>query len=481
MTRRRTAMVVAVLLLLGAGAAVLARSRPQCGDEWGAVVQGVSDPALRPIEDLRSTDPFYADYADLIDDAQEFGAPFGALRSASPGAVIGNDSPLMPVGDDVVIRSGAGPLGYGNEARMVDLSSGDVVWTRTYEARTLAGGLAGGSFVSLVRPSGDNRVLRAPVMTAFDPVDGSMTACGTVGGDVSPADVTDDAKVHVVHRLGDEFLVVLPRETDDVREDTHGTALSLSRVAPTTGETTWTVELDPDVIDNAGDLDVIDDVVLLSTVDATDRTVFLGLFASGPGSPDADPKVVAYSTDDGHQLWAFPEATNASELVYVNVVGTDPETGIIVIESGKWVESSDYPYVLDRTLTAVDVAGEVLWSTTVTDTGNPQPDFATVLGSTVMVHPYAEDDRRLYAWDVTDGSEVWSEPIDVYLSWADAAQVDDLWLVPWNFGIHVIDPTTGLAGTYDLQGRTKQIVVTDEHIVLRTYDRLLVFDRQGLS
>lgn len=477
MTRRRVAMLATVFLVLGVGAVVLTRPRPQCGDEWSAVVQGSSDPVLLPIEELRDTDPFYPDYAARIDDAQGLGAPFGDLRSASPGeGSFSSNTTLIPAGDDIFLASGTGWLGYDGDVRMVDLSSGDLVWTRTYTARPLTGGLVGDAFASLVRPWGDDDVLHAPVMTAFDPADGSMIACGTVGEDVLTADADEIEDNHAIGRLGDDLLVVLPRETEEAREDTGGTALSMSRVTPATGETAWTVELDPEVVDNVGALDVVDDVVLLSTVDTSDRTVFLSLFP-GRVFPDADPKVVAYSTGDGRQLWTFPETTSGTEPLYAHVVGTDRETGIIVIESGEWIESSDYPYVLDRTLTAVDVSGEVLWSTTVTDTGNPQPDFSAVLGSTVMIHPDGED-RRLYGWDISDGRQAWSEAVPGFIDWADAAQVDGLWLIPNALGIYVIDPATGLAGDYDLRGYVDQIVVTDEHIVM-TNDHLLVFDRQA--
>lgn len=479
MTRRRTAMVVAVLLLAGAGTVALVRARPQCGDEWRAVVDGASDPVLRPIEDLRSTDPSFADYADVIDQAQGFGAPFGALSSASPGAggTRLQDSTLMPAGDHVVLDS------YSDvgEVKMVDLSSGEVEWTRTYQAQPLVGGLTGGAFVNLVRPLSDNSVLLAPVMTAFDPVDGSMFACATVGSDVQTTDAHDDKRTHVVRRIGDDFLVVVPRETKDRPRDTHGTALSMSRVVPSTGGTAWTIALDQGAVDNVGALDIIDDVALLSTVDATDRTTFVGLFPSGQGTPDADPKVVAYSTDDGRQLWDFPDPTSGTEPLYVTVVGTDPKTGIIVIESGKGLEPGKHPLVLERTLTALDVSGKVLWSKTVADSGNPQPDFAAVLGSTVVIRPWADQESRLFGWSITDGSEMWSAAAGgTPLQWAHAAQLDGLWLVPTLFGITVIDPATGLVGQHVLLGGAKQIVVNDERIVLNTYaGRLLVFDRQA--
>ena len=488
LTRRRTAILVAVLLLLGVGTVVVVRSQPQCGDEWGAVVRGAADPVLRPVEDLRTGDPSYADYADLIGQAQGLGATFGALRSASPGdnSIWRNDT-LMPVGDDVVVGSGTSLFDPEGEVRRVDLSSGDVGWRRTYWAQPLAGGLVGGAFVGLIRPPSVHSVLSAPVMTAFDPSDGRMIACATVGRDVQTADAYADERTHAVCRMGDDFLVVVPRETRHQDEDTHGTKastsgtkLSLSRVVPATGATAWAVELDPDVVDNVGAIDVIDDVALLSTVDSTNSAVFMRLFQSGPGSPDADPKVVAYSTDDGHQLWAFHPTTSGTALSYATVVGTDPKTGIIVIDSGGRVEHDKYPYVLDRTLTAVDVSGKVLWSKAVTETGNPQPDFVTVLGSTVVVHSWAADDSRLFGWDITDGTQVWSDAGGgTPLRWADAVQVGGLWLVPTLFGIKVIDPATGLAGQYDLQGGVRQIAVNDKHLVLETFDgRLLVFDRR---
>ena len=455
MSRRAGLLLLGVLILaFGAGLAIVVAGRgPACPVELASVER--ETPELVPAAELTPDGTVGDERQPVVDAVAGLGGPFGEVLAGRFYAAGEQQPVLVPLGGDVVLASPATAGQGAGEFLAVDLPEGDVRWGRSYAGGAARGGLVGDDLVVLVGGP-------EPALVTLDAEDGDTVTCLAVPVSGSPGDVT----TLLTDQAGADVVVVAGPPA---------AAVTMSRVTPRDGELRWERRLDG--LAEAGSVTVVGDTVVVGRI-AADPVRLADMAAAGG---IAAPMVTAYSLTDGTEAWSYPAGTDATGTAAL-VVGDDPGTdGVLVLtaRSGRQPGRSGSAKATVAHLVALDGEGAQRWRARLGEgywSASPWGDVVVAQGAA------PRGGAQLRAFSTTDGALRWTLTSSTLPSLGDQPRTNfgtgvalgDRFAVPAPNGLVLVDPASGDAERLDSVVAVEQVLVTGDHLLVRTRQALLV-------
>ena len=429
-------------LLVAAGAVAWARSRDTCGDavtslpaaKSSSPFLGAKDRAQQPDEN-RDT---------LVDTLSRDPAPIGAVVGAV-GYHYEQWAQVSAYAQGIGVRTRDNP-----DFTMLDDQTLRPRWSVEVHTKRSAYDASAQRYLVATMPA-----TSAPDLVALDAEDGHKRWCAHLGGGVVHADDPFSTQV-----LGDQGVAVLG--------PAGGGKERVVRLSGRDGSQVWQRKVDADGGDFLGDLG---DGTLL----AGGRAQFELFDPVTMAGRKEGPSLVLLDAEDGSTVWT-ERAPAGSD---VHVVGTDPDTGIAVVQ--EWDGGA-------RTarLTAIDRDGHEVWSVV------PAPgkafDAALRTGRVLV-----RAGERWSAYDLRNGHRLWSRTVPAkpqFLPYGfeldSVPQLDaDHVLIGGTTALHTLDlstgamtsaalPTDGINTTY----WPYQLAVSDRLIAVATNTAAVVVRRE---
>ncbi len=346
--------VVGALVLAGVGAVAVPRLLPDCGQAVTEVTSGQSSSPFLDAQDRAEQPDHDRDTLVATLDAAE--APFGEVLGAV-GYHYEQWAQVSAFEQGIGVRTRDNP-----DFTMLDDQSLKPLWSVQVSTKRSTYDASDRDYVVATMPA-----KAAPTLVSLDADTGRRRWCQELGGSVVGAEDPFGTQI-----LDDGSVVVLTPGS--------GTKEHLTRLSGKDGATQWQRTTGADEGDFLGSLG---DGMLLAGGSAHETFLDTQALADRPASR----ALVAFSASSGKQRWTWDTPAGSG----AHVVGTDPGTGIAVVE--EWTGGVGRLVALDRD-------GKEIWTV-----GSPGAGFfdSTLRAGRVLVR----SGNRWAAYDARDGHRLW--------------------------------------------------------------------------